>query len=55
MINIKMEEVSNVSELAEQLSYIATQVNKGFTSGYHPYWEIVGEPEAPEAPEGSEE
>jgi hypothetical protein len=37
-----MEEVTTSDEMAELLRTIADMVEKGFTSGYYPTWDLEG-------------
>lgn len=44
MIKIEIsEEVSSKSDLVELLNEIATKLESGYTSGYHPHWDLSGD------------
>lgn len=37
------EEVEDTEAVVDLLNHIATKVKEGYTSGYHPGWELKGE------------
>lgn len=39
------EEVAGIDDMEELLERIRVLVSEGYTSGYHPGWEITGEEE----------
>lgn len=43
MITIEIrEEVENPSDMVDVLNEVATMIQKGYTSGYHPGWSMDG-------------
>lgn len=47
MLKISLEDCDSAADVADRLRHVATLLEQGYTSGYHPYWEV-------DAPEDAE-
>lgn len=42
-MNLKIEATESTEDMVRLLEHVAGLIEQGYTSGYHPYWELTEE------------